>query len=497
MPKLKLTTRAIERLPAPDPSGKQTLYWDTDLKGFGVLCSGKTGAKTYVVQRDLPNGGSRRITVAPTNVLDLDKARHRAELVLAEMYQGVDPKAARLAAAAAATTLRQTLDAYLKARKDLRPKSRADYEASIAVSLADWLDRPLRDITPDMVEERHRQIQKEVAERARRDAALRAVAAPARKLLRLAERAGDKRPAKAIIDTLKAALKAGDAKAISEKAGALQHAAVAAGIITAAEARQIATADPAPTAAFEKNGHATANAAMRALRALWYFAAERMPDLPANPVRRLKRGWFPVERRERLVRSDELPAFYAAVNALPNPTARDYLLLLLFTGLRRTEAATLRWQDVDFTDRVLRLPAKSTKAGRKLDLPMTDFVRSLLVARRAQGRDGPYVFPSDGKSGHIAEPRFPLEAVAQACGVRVSAHDLRRTFVTVAEATEISVMALKALVNHAQGRDVTAGYVMLTPERLREPAQRVCDRMKALCGVPAAPAQENVSTLAS
>ena len=37
MPKLKLTARAIERLPAPDPSGKQTLYWDTELRGFGVL----------------------------------------------------------------------------------------------------------------------------------------------------------------------------------------------------------------------------------------------------------------------------------------------------------------------------------------------------------------------------------------------------------------------------------------------------------------------------
>jgi hypothetical protein len=65
---------------------------------------------------------------------------------------------------------------------------------------------------------------------------------------------------------------------------------------------------------------------------------------------------------------------------------RDYLLLLLFSGLRRREAASLRWEDVDLTARIIRVPAVSTKAGRKLDLPMTDFVHDLLVARRALGK---------------------------------------------------------------------------------------------------------------
>ena len=110
-------------------------------------------------------------------------------------------------------------------------------------------------------------------------------------------------------------------------------------------------------------GEATANGAFRAFRALWNFAAERDPELPANPVRRLKRQWFAVERRERMVRSDELPAFYRAVDGLPSRTHRDYLLLLLFTGLRRNEAAALRWDEVDLSERVIRLPARRTKAG--------------------------------------------------------------------------------------------------------------------------------------
>jgi hypothetical protein len=71
-----------------------------------------------------------------------------------------------------------------------------------------------------------------------------------------------------------------------------------------------------------------------------------------------------------------------------------------------------------------------------------------------------------------------------------SRRTLRRTFATVAEAADVSPLQLKAMINHAMPRDVTAGYVQLTVERLREPAQRVADRMKELCGIE--PASGNV-----
>jgi integrase len=159
----------------------------------------------------------------------------------------------------------------------------------------------------------------------------------------------------------------------------------------------------------------------------------------------------------------------------------------LIEGMRfdaRREAAELQWSEVDFTERVIRLPAKRTKAGRRLDLPMTDFVRDLLMARRGLGDDGPFVFGADSTSRHIEEPKFPLQRVAETSGVRVSAHDLRRTYVTIAENSDISPLALKALVNHSLGsKDVTSGCVQMTIDRLRKPAQRVCDRLKELCGI--------------
>ena len=71
MPTIKLTEKAIARLPAPDPSSGQMLHWDSELKGFGVLCSGTTGAKSYVVQHALKDGRRRRVTSGPCNVMRL------------------------------------------------------------------------------------------------------------------------------------------------------------------------------------------------------------------------------------------------------------------------------------------------------------------------------------------------------------------------------------------------------------------------------------------
>jgi integrase len=68
---------------------------------------------------------------------------------------------------------------------------------------------------------------------------------------------------------------------------------------------------------------------------------------------------------------------------LENPVARDYLLLILFTGLRRREAAALRWTDIDLKAGIIRIPAANTKTNRTLDLPMVDAVRDMFIARRS------------------------------------------------------------------------------------------------------------------
>jgi integrase len=403
---MKLNKTTLKGLKAPDPSGKPKLHFDDELKGFAVLCSGKTAVRSYIVQRDLPDGKTRRITIGNVAEIELDQARAEAADALHKLRQGIDPKAERKAQAGTDITLRTAFAAYLASRPNLRPKTLTYYKDSLSYIDA-WLDRPLRTIDREAVEIRHREIAKEVIARN------------------------------------------------------------------------------------GTSGAGTANGAMRTLRAIWNFAVDRY-ELPGrNPVRLDRQQWFKEPRRESHVADTDLSRFYAGIQNLQNTVARDYLTLLLFTGLRRGEAARLTWDDIDLTARTITIPAGSTKAGRTLALPMSDIIHAMLVGRRSVGRTA-FVFPSIGRTGYIAEPKFPLRLIAKATGIQISPHDLRRTYLTAAEAAGVHGYVLKALANHAlpQG-DVTGGYLQISVERLREPVQKIADRLKILCGI-VPPAGENI-----
>jgi integrase len=410
MPTVKITEATVTRVKAPDPSGRQVLHWDSEIRGFGILCSGTTTSKSWIVQRAIAGGKQRRLTIGDAKTLPLKEARERAAEALDQLRRGMDPKQKKTAE----ITPRKALAMYLEWKKDLRPASVTAYRYGIEKYLESWLDIPLCSINPAMVEIRHREIATEVESKHR---------------------------------------------AAAKKAAENVH------------------------ASFSFSGKSTANGAMRAFGILYSFIAKRVSDMPPNPVRLLSDGgWFKIQGRTGFVRAEDLPAFYKAVLALANPVARDFILLMLWTGMRRGEASSLTWANVDLQARVIRVSAEKTKSGRPLDLPMSDFVFDLLDARATLGKDK-FVFPSNGISGHIEDPHFPLSIVKEMCGIKASAHDLRRTYATIASTANISPLALKALISHSLGSDITSGYIQFGVEDLRAPAQRVADRLKELCGI--------------
>src|SRR5262245_10814735 len=157
MPTIKLTASAIKKLPAPDPSGRQILYFDETLPGFAVQCSGVTSTKSYIAQRDLPDGRTRRVTFAKVTELTLDQARKRANDIIYNLRLGNDPKEKK----SRVGTVRETFEQYL-ATRTLREPTRRVYGVAVRRYLAPFADIPLSDITPDMVEKRFQGIPKEV-----------------------------------------------------------------------------------------------------------------------------------------------------------------------------------------------------------------------------------------------------------------------------------------------------------------------------------------------
>ena len=224
--------------------------------------------------------------------------------------------------------------------------------------------------------------------------------------------------------------------------------------------------------------HARANNAMRVLRAIFnhaktkYDDAKGKPVIVLNPVDRLSesRAWYKVERRITLIKPHQLADWYQATLQLNAETTRDYLHLLLFTGLRRSEASRLRWDDVDFKGKTLTI--NETKNHEIHTLPLSDFLENLLKTR-LEYSESDFVFPSESERGYLIEPKTAVQKVSKLSGVKFTLHDLRRTFITIAESLDIPAYALKRLLNHKDPNDVTAGYIVSDVERLRAPMQNI------------------------
>ena len=117
-----------------------------------------------------------------------------------------------------------------------------------------------------------------------------------------------------------------------------------------------------------------------------------------------------------------------------------------------------------------------TKNHQDHTLPLSDFLFDLLQ-RRKGGAVNEYVFHGAKGVGRIIEQRKTMTPVIEESGVSFSIHDLRRTFITIAESLDISSYALKHLLNHKMANDVTAGYIIFDAERLRVPMQKITDHM--------------------
>jgi integrase len=385
MARTKLTTkRAIDALPHPQTG--QTLWWDTELPGFGVVVGIRN--KTFVIQRDV-KGRSRRIAVGRYGDISLHAARKKAEQLAGQMRGGIDPVEEQHKATADNMTLREAwglYEAYLTAMERSH-RTRDGYWKSIERYCSDWIDRPLVEITTDAAHTRHVRIG-------------------------------------------------------------------------------------------TNHGKHAANATMRALRAIWRRAQRQHRGLGEPPT--INVDFYPEKSREAIIRVEDFPKWWAGVQQIENPVRRDLYIWLFFTGCRRGESESLRWEQLDFKARSVHFPKTKTTW---FEFPLSDFLVNLLKARRNDidtrtifGDDCPWVFPAFSKTGHVTEPQlnamerrlFPLPWLPEKrkyAAMAWSPHTLRHTWITNSE-EKISMPFghSRLLTNHAVARSGDAHKAYIHPE---------------------------------
>ena len=235
-----------------------------------------------------------------------------------------------------------------------------------------------------------------------------------------------------------------------------------------------------------ESGPALANLEFRFLRALMNFAmgqyenSKGKPLVSVNPVSRLSetKAWHRIKRRQTIIDKSDLPKWFKGIRSLRNEDFRDYLTLLLLTGVRRSEGFQLRWSDIDLRNKAFII--QDTKNHNPLSLPMGSFLYKMFKERKKTSKSE-WVFPGTGRTKHMVDPKGALKEIKETTGIKFSFHDLRRLFITTTDSLDISTYAMKALVNHSLNGDVTGGYIVSDPQRLKEPMQRIETHLLKLC----------------
>lgn len=402
---VKITKTFIDKV-SPPISGYE-IHWDGEhdraVKGYGLRVTAN-GVRSFIAQGRV-GGKAIIVTIGRYGLYSEDLARKRAQHILQNMREGIDPRECKKEDVALSTTVREVLDAYLSRPGRLKENTKAEMTRHVERVFAAWENRPIASISEDDVRRRHREMAKN---------GLRGKPAPGQ-----------------------------------------------------------------------------AQIALVTLRTLINFASRRYkrsdgtPLISHNPVLALKDDWIQFKPRTRDVAEAKVGAVWHALNTSrrspKNPDALaciDLVRFLLLTGARKNEAASLTWDRVHIDDDTSKswwhLP--NPKNANPVWLPLSSQAASLLTERKREF-DNPHVFPSRSKSGHITDTRAPLAHISKITGHALSAHDLRRTFVTIGVATlGIDLYKMELLTNHVP-KGITARHYLQTSrlQYLYNDIQRIGD----------------------
>jgi integrase len=180
------------------------------------------------------------------------------------------------------------------------------------------------------------------------------------------------------------------------------------------------------------------------------------------------------------------PAEIRAILAELSEPARTLTMLAAVTGMRRGELVGLKWEDIDFERRTIRIVRSlvdqiegkpKTETSRK-PLPMSDDLAAALRSWREQtsyAKPSDWVFASPSSFGE--KPYWPdmilrrhILPAAKRLGIskRIGWHTFRRTAATLLMASGSSVKTTQELMRHATSDITMELYAQAVTEDKRE-----------------------------
>lgn len=224
----------------------------------------------------------------------------------------------------------------------------------------------------------------------------------------------------------------------------------------------------------------SANRVIVWLSAMFTWAKNNGLFLGKNPAEKfpLKNG---ETKRDRFLKPDELNSFLKQVDLLPL-TYQCIYYVLLFTGVRKSNALSLKWEYIDFVLCQLRLPdtKNNTPLIKKLDNGVKNLLLQLYAEQQRNGVLCEWVFPTNkqSKTKHIQDIKHSFHSLLKRAKIKnFTIHDLRRTFASYMAMSGASQFLLSQALGHKDLRSV-AVYARLTQEAVHLAEEKGIDSMK-------------------
>ena len=199
---------------------------------------------------------------------------------------------------------------------------------------------------------------------------------------------------------------------------------------------------------------ATVNRYLSTLKAAYMMALEN-EKVTTNPFRKIKLQ-KENNRRVRYLTDNEEERLLKVLPKIYHPL----VLVALHTGMRKTEQLSLKWEDVDFAQRVITV--RDSKPGRSRYIPMNQVVVDTLQGLPRM-TSNPYVFPGVIEGERLKDlPKDWEDYVEKAGIVNFHWHDLRHSFASRLVMKGVDLYTVKELLGH-QSIEMTQRYAHLGP----------------------------------
>jgi integrase len=219
------------------------------------------------------------------------------------------------------------------------------------------------------------------------------------------------------------------------------------------------------------NGLYQANRILERIRSIFNKAIAWGWD-GANPAIGIQK--YREKSRDRFLQPDEFPRFFEALGNEPNEAARDFIMISLLTGARKANTLAMRWADVTFSACTWRI--EDTKNSDPLTVHLPTQAMAILTARKLVA-DGPWVFPGQGATGHLADPKKAWLRILKEAGIdNLRIHDLRRTLGSYQAATGANGYIIGKSLGH-RSQQSTAIYARLNLDPVRASVNKATEAM--------------------